>query len=134
MPRLDTSVWPPGGSARPPGGGSSGPLRPHPDSSRAAANAPNRARRRQAGRFTGDSRIAATIADRVEISPLSAAGRNAFPPLLLQPLEPALGLRAHVLRRGAAVAHPTRDRTLDREHVEHGLGDARLDLLHVGEQ
>ena len=52
------------------------------------------------------------------------------PPLPLSRLSQRFGLRAHVVRRSAAIDCAAFDRCIDRKHAEYRFGDARLDLLH----
>ncbi len=61
-------------------------------------------------------------------------GHQPSPAFLGQGLEPAIGLPAHVGRRGAALADPALHGAVDREHREHILGDAFLDRLHGGKR
>src|ERR1700745_3833779 len=141
------------GTAAGPGGGSSGPARPQ--AVNASATKPNEmsAASRicplvpaQAGTQRWIPAFAGMSGDTARVKALpstfmpfyhsAAAGRHCVGQslpgrlLLAEPLEPALGLAAHILRRGAAQHNQAFDRIGDREHSENGFRDPRLDRLH----
>ena len=127
-----------------PGGGSGIPLRPQAASINpaavSAASAKTTLKRLKAKRpvpqkllqhsrsHRGGEILAITPCHRVYYS---CRRNSAF---TFKTLEPAPGLGAHAVRRGAAVDLPAFHRSLDRKDAENRFGDARLDRLHGRER
>src|SRR5262249_54648687 len=130
------------GSAKPPGGGSRAPLRPHPASPSASANATARAHR--VHRLTnGRGTIRAphtggTIAEcRLQATfswPRSGHGAAAALAHFFQSFEPFAGFAPHVCRRRAAKTGAALDRPFGRKDRPHVFGNSRFDFLHRGER